>query len=72
MPRAVKPTLQIIPLWIACLEMSLTIFAQSYAIDWYKVSAGGGTSAGGVYSISGTNSVVISPPAGSLYFRLKQ
>jgi hypothetical protein len=29
-------------------------FAQSYSIDWYKVSGGGGTSAGGVYSVSGT------------------
>jgi hypothetical protein len=28
-------------------------FAQ-YSIDWYKVSGGGGTSTGGVYSISGT------------------
>jgi hypothetical protein len=29
-------------------------FAQSYSIDWYKVSGGGGTSTGGVYSVSGT------------------
>jgi hypothetical protein len=29
-------------------------FAQSYTIDWYKVSGGGGTSTGGVYSVSGT------------------
>ena len=28
--------------------------AQSYSIDWYKVSGGGGTSTGGVYTISGT------------------
>src|SRR5271157_3325479 len=28
-------------------------FAQ-YSIDWYKVSGGGGTSTGGVYSVSGT------------------
>jgi hypothetical protein len=28
--------------------------AQSYAIDWYKVAGGGGTSTGSVYSISGT------------------
>jgi hypothetical protein len=25
-----------------------------YSIDWYKVSGGGGTSTGGVYSVSGT------------------
>ena len=28
--------------------------AQSYSIDWYKIAGGGGTSTGGVYSISGT------------------
>ena len=29
-------------------------FAQSYSVDWYKVSGGGGTSTGSVYSVSGT------------------
>jgi len=29
-------------------------FAQSYAIDWYKVAGGGGTSTAGTYQISGT------------------
>ena len=28
--------------------------AQGYSIDWFKVSGGGGTSTGGVYSASGT------------------
>jgi hypothetical protein len=28
--------------------------AQNYSIDWYKVADGGGTSTGGVFSISGT------------------
>jgi len=28
--------------------------AQTYSIDWFTVDGGGGTSAGGVYSISGT------------------
>lgn len=28
--------------------------AQSYSIDWYKIAGGGGTSNGGVYSVSGT------------------
>ena len=28
--------------------------AQSYSIDWFTIDGGGGTSAGGVYSISGT------------------
>ena len=29
-------------------------FAQSYSIDWYKISGGGGTSTGGTYQVSGT------------------
>ena len=29
-------------------------FTQQYSIDWYKVAGGGGTSTGGVYSVSGT------------------
>ena len=32
----------------------LAAVAQSYSIDWYKVSGGGGTSTGGTYSVSGT------------------
>ena len=28
--------------------------AQNYSIDWYKIAGGGGTSAGGNYSVSGT------------------
>ena len=31
-----------------------TIHAQSFAIDWYKVSGGGGTSTGATYQITGT------------------
>jgi hypothetical protein len=34
----------------SCLRAS----AQSYAIDWHKIAGGGGTSAGGTYSVSGT------------------
>jgi hypothetical protein len=37
--------------WLLALP---TLHAQSYSIDWYKVAGGGGTSTGGVYSISGT------------------
>jgi hypothetical protein len=29
-------------------------FAQSYSVDWYKISGGGGTSTGGTYQVSGT------------------
>lgn len=37
--------------------------AQSYSIDWHKVAGGGGTSTGGVYSVSGT---IGQPDAGLL------
>ena len=38
---------------LALMAMAPGAFAQ-YSIDWYKVSGGGGTSTGGVYSVSGT------------------
>ena len=28
--------------------------AQSYSIDWFTIDGGGGTSTGGVYSVTGT------------------
>ena len=31
-----------------------TAHAQSYSIDWHTIDGGGGTSTGGVYSVSGT------------------
>jgi hypothetical protein len=31
-----------------------TLHAQTYSIDWSKIAAGGGTSTGGVYFVSGT------------------
>ena len=36
------------------LLVPLAGLAQSYSIDWSKVAGGGGTSTGGVYSVSGT------------------
>jgi hypothetical protein len=40
---------------IALASLSLSVAqAQSYAIDWYKIAGGGGTSSGGNYSLSGT------------------
>ena len=45
-----KPVL----LWLALVFAPFALHAQSYSIDWYKVSGGGGTSTGGVYSVSGT------------------
>jgi len=31
-----------------------SVFAQTYSIDWFTIDGGGGTSTGGVYSVSGT------------------
>ncbi len=39
---------------VALLLLTLTVRAQSYTIDCYKVSGGGGTSTGGTYQVSGT------------------
>jgi hypothetical protein len=41
-------------LFLLGLLLSGISFAQQYSIDWYKISGGGGTSNGGVYSVSGT------------------
>ena len=38
-------------------------FAQNYAIDWYTIDGGGGTSTGGVYAVSGT---IGQPDAGTM------
>jgi hypothetical protein len=42
---------------LAVLLLALAVFtadAQGYAIDWWTVDGGGGTSTGGIYSVSGT------------------
>jgi hypothetical protein len=36
------------------LAVPALVFAQSYQIDWYKISGGGGTSTAGVYAVIGT------------------
>ena len=38
-------------------------FSQSYSIDWFTIDGGGGTSTGGVYSVSGT---IGQPDAGTM------
>ena len=42
---ALMPSLALLAGWAA---------AQNYSMDWYKIAGGGGTSTGGVYSVSGT------------------
>ena len=38
----------------AALLLVPTVSGQAYSIDWFQVAGGGGTSTGGVYSLSGT------------------
>ena len=53
----------LIPSAVALFALVLSVQAQNYSIDWYKVAGGGGTSTGGVYSVSGT---VGQPDAGAM------
>jgi hypothetical protein len=39
---------------LSLLLVGLAVQAQPFSVDWHKVSGGGGTSTGGVYSVSGT------------------
>jgi hypothetical protein len=42
---------------ILCYLLSaicLSVNAQNYSVDWYKIAGGGGTSSNGSYSLSGT------------------
>ncbi|MBC8094301.1 MAG: hypothetical protein H7Y43_00685, partial [Akkermansiaceae bacterium] len=41
-------SLGILLAWVATAD------AQPFAIDWHTIDGGGGTSTGGVYSVSGT------------------
>src|SRR5437016_332333 len=45
------------------LLVSTVLHAQPFAIDWFTIAGGGGTSTGGVYSVSGT---IGQPDAGVL------
>jgi hypothetical protein len=45
------------------LSGTIAATAQSFSIDWFSVDGGGGTSTGGVYSLSGT---IGQPDAGQM------
>ena len=40
--------------WCLVFLCAFPTYAQSYSIDWFTIDGGGGTSTGGVYSVSGT------------------
>lgn len=41
-------------IFLAIALLPAMALAQNYSIDWHKVSSGGGTSAGGAFSLAGT------------------
>jgi hypothetical protein len=45
------------------MALAAGVCAQSYSIDWFTIDGGGGTSTGGVYSVSGT---IGQPDAGAV------
>ena len=47
-----RPTF--ITIFLLMLGLVTSLHAQSYSINWYKIAGGGGTSTGGVFSVSGT------------------
>jgi hypothetical protein len=51
MKNCIRTSCVIIAGWLLALP---TLHAQSYSIDWFTIDGGGGTSTGGVYSVSGT------------------
>jgi len=48
------PIMKTLPMLTLLLALPALAHAQSYAIDWFTIDGGGGTSTGGVYSVSGT------------------
>jgi hypothetical protein len=49
-----RPYLAVLLFWLLASGFCLRALGQSYTIDWYKISGGGGTSTNGQYAISGT------------------
>jgi hypothetical protein len=68
-------------LWLALFGMALSASAQSHSIDWSTIYGGGGTSTGGVYTVSGTigqpdadtsGILVVNPATGGWFYRLNK
>ena len=49
-----KPFLILLLTSLMLAGLAFNARAQSYSIDWFTIDGGGGTSTGGVYSVSGT------------------
>ena len=53
--RRSRPALSLaLGCWCLLLSLASRTSAQNFAIDWFTIDGGGGTSTGGVYSLSGT------------------
>ena len=60
----IRPLRLVVGLAAAILACAIRpAVAQSYQVDWYTIDGGGGTSTGGVYSVSGT---IGQPDAGTM------
>src|SRR5688572_22677455 len=42
------------PFLVALLLSAVCVQAQNFAIDWFTIDGGGGTSTGGAFAVSGT------------------
>ena len=60
--QIMKSTKVLLVLVVVAIRLT-PLFAQNYAINWHTVGGGGGTSSGGIYSLSGT---IGQPEAGVL------
>lgn len=61
-----KTTAAFFPHSLVCFLFSVLCFGasgQTYSIDWHTIDGGGGTSTGGVYSVTGT---IGQPDAGTM------
>lgn len=64
--RIIRHSSFVILYWLLLATLNFqpsTGFAQSYSIDWFTMDGGGGTSTGGVYSVTGT---IGQPDAGKM------
>jgi len=59
--RRLSPTLMALSILFGCTLTA--VHAQNYAIDWFTIGGGGGTSTGGVYLVAGT---IGQPDAGAM------
>ena len=63
MASTLMKTRPLLTLALVLLAGNASVRAQTYAIDWFTIDGGGGTSTGGVYSVSGT---IGQPDAGKM------